>query len=119
MAHASYEKQLEEAGVKVTLIHSGIRKTDGNPYQNLSAEVLAQFQQSSDQLRLEFAELVAAHVGISVGAILDMETATYRGQEAVDVGLADDVTNGHEIVARLCRTPIFPGQNYRHRGLHG
>ncbi len=35
MAHASYEDYLEQEGIKVTLIHSGARKTDGNPYKDL------------------------------------------------------------------------------------
>ncbi|MCV6587500.1 MAG: S49 family peptidase, partial [Marinobacterium sp.] len=76
MAHASYEKHLEDAGIKVTLIHSGAQKVDGNPYGELPADVLAKFQQNSDQLRLEFAQLVSAHMGISVEKILATEAAT-------------------------------------------
>lgn len=101
MAHASYAKHLEEAGVKVTLIHSGAQKVNGNPYADLPDEVLAQFQQSSDQLRLEFAQLVSGHMGISVEDILATEAATYRGQAAVDIGLADELINGHEMVAHF------------------
>ncbi|MCV6589450.1 MAG: S49 family peptidase, partial [Marinobacterium sp.] len=101
MAHASYEKHLEDAGIKVTLIHSGAQKVDGNPYGDLPAEVLAKFQQNSDQLRLEFAQLVSAHMGISVEKILATEAATCRGQEAIDIGLADELVNGHEIIAHF------------------
>src|SRR5690606_39452839 len=51
MAHASYEDYLEQEGIKVTLIHSGAHKTDGNPYEDLPGEVLERFQADTDTLR--------------------------------------------------------------------
>ncbi|KZN58774.1 capsid assembly protein, partial [Pseudoalteromonas luteoviolacea CPMOR-1] len=39
VAHTSYEKQLDDVGVDITLIHSGEFKVDGNPYQKLPKEV--------------------------------------------------------------------------------
>ncbi len=62
MAHASYEKQLQEEGVSVTLIHSGAHKAEGNPYQDLPAEVLARFQSGTDSLRLDFVTLLRVQV---------------------------------------------------------
>ncbi|MBJ7550750.1 S49 family peptidase [Marinomonas ostreistagni] len=99
MAHQSYEGLLKENGVKVTLIHSGAHKVDGNPYEDLSAEVLAAFQEKSDSLRQEFAALVSTHTGLSVEAVLATEAKTYRGQEAIDVGFADQLVNGNEAIA--------------------
>ncbi|MEH6825610.1 MAG: S49 family peptidase [Motiliproteus sp.] len=99
MAHASYEKQLQEEGVSVTLIHSGAHKAEGNPYQDLPEEVLARFQSGTDSLRLDFATLVADMIGLSVGDVLATEAACYRGQEAIDIGLADELVNGHEAIA--------------------
>lgn len=99
MAHASYEQQLAEDGVSVTLIHSGAHKAEGNPYQNLPTGVLARFQSDTDSLRLDFATLVADLTGLGVDAVLATEAACYRGQEAIDIGLADELVNGHEAIA--------------------
>lgn len=99
MAHADMSKKLEDDGVKVTLIHSGAHKVDGNPYEALGADVLDRFQAESDGLRNEFAQLVADHMGLDVNAVLATEAAVYRGQAAVDVGFADELVNGIDAVS--------------------
>lgn len=99
MAHASYQEQLEDEGVKVTLIHSGSAKVMGNPYADLSTEDLATFQSRTDALRTEFAQLVATHSNLTLEAIMATEAATYRGKDAVEIGFADEVVNGNEAVA--------------------
>ncbi len=98
MGHASFEKQLEGQGIKVTLIHSGAHKVEGNPYQNLPEDVLARFQTETDALRTEFAQLVADHMGMRLEAVLATEAATYRGKAAIDVGFADELVNGLDAV---------------------
>lgn len=101
MAHASYEEHLKQEGIKVTLIHSGAHKVEGNPYEDLPAEVLARFQGDTHALRQQFAELVARNLGIGVDAVLATEAACYRGQEAIDIGFADQMVNGHEALAEF------------------
>ncbi|WP_028302623.1 S49 family peptidase [Oceanospirillum beijerinckii] len=98
MAHTNYAKMLGENGVEVTLIHSGQHKVDGNPYEQLSAEVLAKFQAGTDNIRQMFAQLMADHMGLSVEEILATEAATFTGQAAVDVGFADELINGNEAI---------------------
>lgn len=99
MAHSDYSKVLDEAGINVTLIHSGKHKVEGNPYEALPEDVLQRFQRSTDQLRQAFGQLVSGFTGLSLEAVLATEAATYRGQEAIDVGLADELINGHEAIA--------------------
>ncbi|MDX1816109.1 MAG: S49 family peptidase [Marinobacter sp.] len=99
MMHASFEQQLQEAGIEVTLIHSGAFKVDGNPYENLPEQVLTRFQTESDRIRGEFAQMVADQIGLSVSDVLATEAAIYTGQAAIDVGFADELVNGHEMVA--------------------
>ena len=101
MAHVDQSKMLDENGIQVTLIHSGKHKVDGNPYQQLSEQVLAEFQASTDQLRTEFAGMVAEQMGLSLEAVLATEAQVYRGQAAVDIGFADAVVNGHEAIAEF------------------
>lgn len=99
MMHASFEEQLKANGIDVTLIHSGAFKVDGNPYENLPEQVLARFQAESDRLRNEFAEMVATHIGLSASDVLATEAAIYTGQDAIDVGFADELINGHDMLA--------------------
>ncbi len=93
--HADLSGQLDQDGMRVTLIHSGRHKVDGNPYEPLPAEVQGDIQREIDMLRFLFAETVAAgRAGrLSQKAALATEAATYRGADAVIAGLADEVTN--------------------------
>lgn len=98
VAHSSYQKQLEDEGIEITLIHSGSHKVDGNPYQKLPDEVRQKIQTEIDSTRQQFAELVAGGIGMDVNAVLATEASVYTGQAGVDVGFANRVVNGHEAV---------------------
>ena len=91
--HADLSGQLDQDGVRVTLIHSGQHKVDGNPYEPLPKTVRDDIQREIDVLRFLFAETVAAgRAGrLSQDAALATEAATYRGVDAVSAGLADEV----------------------------
>jgi signal peptide peptidase SppA len=93
--HADMSGQLDQDGVRVTLIHSGSHKVDGNPYQPLPEAVQGNIQREIDVLRFLFAETVAAGRSgrLSEEAALATEAATYRGTDAVAAGLADEVTD--------------------------
>jgi signal peptide peptidase SppA len=92
--HADLSGQLDQDGMRVTLIHSGSHKVDGNPYEPLPAEVRDDIQREIDVLRFLFAETVAAgRAGrLSHDAAMATEAATYRGVDAIAAGLADEVT---------------------------
>jgi signal peptide peptidase SppA len=93
--HADLSGQLDQDGVRVTLIHSGQHKVDGNPYEPLPKAVRDDIQREIDVLRFLFAETVAAgRAGrLSQEASLATEAATFRGTDAVAAGLADAVTD--------------------------
>ena len=93
--HADLSGQLSNAGVTVTLIHSGTHKVDGNPYAPLPAPVRERIQAEIDSIRLLFAETVAAGRGrrLSEEAALATEAECYRGAAAVAAGLADEVSD--------------------------
>jgi ClpP class serine protease len=98
-AHTNWEAYLKNEGIDVTLIFSGAHKVDGNPYSALPADVLADVQASMDKLRNEFAALVSELTGLSLEAVLATEARCYRGQEAIDVGFADELVNGNEAIS--------------------
>jgi len=60
MSHMDISKALEMAGLKITLIQSGSKKTDGTPTAPLPDRVKADFQSEVDRLRGMFAQAVAA-----------------------------------------------------------
>jgi signal peptide peptidase SppA len=93
--HADLSGQMSDAGVTVTLIHSGAHKVDGNPYAPLPDPVRARIQVEIDAIRNLFAETVAAGRGrrLSTEAALATEAGCYRGGEAVAAGLADEVSD--------------------------
>ncbi len=91
MAHVDISKFLEKWGYDFTLIFSGDRKGDGWPYDPLSPEAKDRFQEDVDFLRGQFVQSVAAYRGIDKQAVHDTQALTYKGQQGIDAGLADDV----------------------------
>lgn len=93
--HTDYSQAMELGGVNVTLVHSGLHKVDGNPYQPLPEEVEEGIRAELDQLRVLFAETVSKgrKSKLSAEAALATEAQVYRGQAAVDAGLADEVSD--------------------------
>ena len=93
--HADLSGMMEQDGVTVTLIHSGARKVDGNPYEPLPTNVRETIQAEIDATRLLFAQTVAAGRGshLTEAAALATEAASFRGDEAVAAGLADEVSD--------------------------
>ena len=89
--HIDISEMLKEFGVTPTLIHSGEHKVDGHPFKPLPASVKADFQADIDDLRLRFATAVAGPRKLDVKAVMATEARIYKGREAVEAGLADQV----------------------------
>ncbi len=93
--HTDMSGMLAQKGVAVTLIHAGAKKADGNPYAALPDGIRDRLQAELEDLRMLFAETVAAGRGNRLGtnAALATEAAIYRGAAAVEAGLADAVAD--------------------------
>jgi capsid assembly protease len=110
MAHTDYSEAMSAKGIKVTLIHAGAHKVDGNPYEALPDGVKADLQAEIEELRTLFASTVAANrsaaanKAITTAQVLDTEARMYRGQQAVDIGLADEVMSFDDAVAKFSAT---------------
>jgi signal peptide peptidase SppA len=99
VAHRSVEKKLQDEGVEITLIHAGSHKVDGNPYEALPDEVRKDIQARIDETRMMFAQKVSDNTGLSLKTVLGTEARTFDGEEAVRLGLADEVINYADAVA--------------------
>jgi signal peptide peptidase SppA len=113
--HADLSGQLDQDGVRVTMIHSGAHKVDGNPYEPLPETVRDDIQREIDVLRFLFAETVAAGRAGRLGqeAALATEAATYRGADAVSAGLADEVVDLSQGFVRFRQSLSAPSPTAR------
>ncbi|MFV0301792.1 MAG: S49 family peptidase, partial [Paracoccus sp. (in: a-proteobacteria)] len=93
--HTDMSGMLAQKGVAVTLIHAGAQKADGNPYAALPEGIRDRLQAELEDLRILFAETVAAGRGarMTTDAALATEAAVFRGTAAVEAGLADAVAD--------------------------
>lgn len=89
--HVSYQDNIEADGIKITLIHSGTHKVDGNPYKDIPESVVARVQEWCDYFYSLFCEHVASARGISVEAVQATEAKTYMAHEAISLNLVDKI----------------------------
>jgi signal peptide peptidase SppA len=89
--HADYSQRLENEGVKVTMIHYGAKKIDGNEAFPLSDSALGRLQSDVDKMGEMFVRRVARNRGMSVKAVRDTQAGIYMGKDGVDIGFADEV----------------------------
>ena len=89
--HADFSQKLENDGIKVTMIHAGAHKVDGNPFQALPDDVRAAIQANIDHAYGRFVAHVAKARGLSEADVRGTEARVFRGEEAVKAGLADKV----------------------------
>lgn len=91
--HTDVSAALEADGIKVTMIHAGSHKGDGNPYEPLPESVRDAMQADMEDLRLIFADAVASgRAGrLTAEGALATEAQCFRGEKAVSEGLADEV----------------------------
>jgi hypothetical protein len=98
-SHVDFSKAMDAEGVKVTFIHAGKHKVDGNPYEPLSADVKSRIQSEINALYDIFVATVARNRGIGEQAIRDTEAQTYLAAEALSNGLADKIGAFNDSVA--------------------
>jgi capsid assembly protease len=103
MRHVDVSAALAKEGVRVTHIYSGAHKIDGNPYEALPDAVHTGLKAEVDALRNQFAEVVGRHRGtrMDAAAALATEAAIYRGQAAIEAGLADRIATPDQILAEM------------------
>lgn len=89
--HVDVSKALAEFGVKMTFIHFGAHKVDGNMYEALSDEVKADIQASVDETGGKFVASVARNRNIAEAKVKDTEARCYRAEDAKSLGLIDTI----------------------------
>lgn len=98
-AHVDVSKAIENEGVKITFIHAGKHKVDGNPYEALPPEVRLRIQTRIDELMTIFVTTVARNRAMSEQAVRDTEALMFTANQAVSNGLADTIGSLDDAVA--------------------
>ncbi|SON55522.1 putative signal peptide peptidase SppA [Hartmannibacter diazotrophicus] len=93
MLHADMSAFHANQGIDVTIIRSGAKKAQGNPFEALPADLKAKWQATADAMREEFASYVATgRAGrITKAKALATEAAAFDAAEALSLGLIDAV----------------------------
>jgi signal peptide peptidase SppA len=105
MMHADFSGALEQDGIKVTMIHAGKHKVDGNKFMPLPAELQEKWQAEVEAMRGRFAaEVALGRKGrMSKAAALKTEADAFRAEDAVRLGLVDAVGDGSEAFAAFLK----------------
>lgn len=109
--HVDLSKALDDVGYKITFIHAGKHKVDGNAYEPLPDDVKARIQARIDGLYDVFVATVARNRGLEEGAVRGTEALTYSASEALSIRLsqrlygagdrADEVAGENKVVHPL------------------
>lgn len=97
--HMDHSKWLKDIGIKPTLFFAGKHKVDGNPYEPIPETVQKTIQERIDGLYTIFVDTVARNRNMKSDAVRATEAATFSGEEAVSVGLADVVMGANDALA--------------------
>lgn len=88
-------------GLKYTAIYSGARKMDGWDHAPLDSAARDVFQARVDYARDQFVAAVAKQGRVTAEQALATEAALYIDQQAIDVGLADEIGTFDDALAAL------------------
>jgi signal peptide peptidase SppA len=89
-------------GLKVELVASGARKTDGNPHAEITDDARRLAKERVDALAGMFFALVAEHrPGLTPDALRALEAGVLLGTDAKKAGLVDEVATFEALLARL------------------
>lgn len=103
--HVDESAALEQEGLKVSLIHFGDRKVDGNPFQPLSEGAREKIQADVDAYGKLFHRDLARGRGISTKDVQEKfgGGSMFLAKEALASGLVDRIESRDQTLARLSR----------------
>ena len=101
VGHIDVSERDRAMGVKVTHIHAGSRKVDGNPHEPLNDEGRETLQALVDKMYGVFVSRVATYRGISEEAVRATEARIYVGADAEGIGLINGVRTADQVMEEL------------------
>lgn len=103
--HLDMSGAMERAGLKITFIHAGEGKVDGNPHEPLREGAKARIQARIDELYGIFVAAVARGRGLAENTIrTTLKAHCYTATQAVANGLADEIASLEQAVTNFTTT---------------
>lgn len=104
MRHVDFSGALAQEGIRVTYIHAGSHKVDGNPYQPLPAGVQADLQSQVDHYYGLFVDAVTeSRKGMTRESIRATEARMFTAEQAVQMGLADMIVSPDQRIVQISK----------------
>ena len=94
--HTDITRALDSAGITVTTLQYGARKSDGAATTPMTSAARQRMQADIDSLGDLFTQTVARNRGIRARDVRGFEAGTFLGRDAVRAGLADAVMSPDE-----------------------
>ena len=102
-SHLDRSQMNEKMGVKVTTVYRGAHKNDLTPHEPISEQSLKVLDEIVDESYRLFTTSVADYLGISVQQVIDTQAGLYRGQAAINAGLAHRLQSPQHAVDEISR----------------
>lgn len=102
-SHMDRSKMEAEMGVKVTTVFAGAHKNDLSPHEPITDQSLAFLNNLVQESYQMFTAAVAEYRDMPVAKVIATEAGLYRGQNAINAGLADRLQNPQHAVDELSR----------------
>ncbi|MGI4943821.1 MAG: S49 family peptidase, partial [Janthinobacterium lividum] len=99
--HTDITRALDSAGITVTTLQYGARKSDGAPTTPMTSAARQRMQADIDSLGDLFTQTVARNRGLRARDVRGFEAGTFLGRDAVRAGLADSVMSPDEAFLEL------------------
>lgn len=97
-AHVSEQRLLEASGIDVTVFRAGARKAEVNGVEELTEAATKTVQASIDKTYSRFVSIVAANRDVSEESVRGTESRVLDSDEALSLGLIDQVTDVHNAI---------------------
>ncbi len=101
----SFYRQAQAQGVDVALITSGEAKADGHPLAEITEEATARIQESVNYESELFFNWVSHRTSLLVDKVRSLQARIFHGQQALDEGLADEVSSFSGALTMLVEQP--------------
>ena len=99
--HCDMSRYHDKEGLNFTVVTFGAKKDQYSALRPLEKDEVSALQKSVLAHGMRFAETVAELRGMKLAEVLATEAAAFAGQEAVDLGLADEICSPTEALAML------------------
>ncbi len=105
------EELLDKIGVDAVVITSGPRKDIGSPFRGMTEEEKALWEGIIDETYEGFVELVAEARGLPLEDVRELaDGRLYTGQQALELGLVDEVGTLDDAIAKAAEMGGIEGQ---------